>query len=494
MATTFEQLKTKDTTKPLSAPTKKPTSAFQSILQKESTQRLAQQPVEEKIEPKKKSVFGKVASFLAPTTTGLITGEKELTARSALGAGLEIGSFFIPAGAVAKGIGLGGKLGIRGAQAIRAAKGAQKGLTLGQKALFGAGVGATTGATFQAGQAIAEPEAGLGDIARRTATGAVYGGAFGAGLPVAGRVAGKTLRKVAERAPEQRLGEMTRNLRTLQNVFEEGVRKTKVGGKVVERSNPIKTITQRKLVPEVINGRTDTTKIVEALTNELETVASKRSPTIAKSTKGVTVRQFAKDVEKIIKSSKELKNTGQITSTLKKANAILKDFRGSFGTKLKLQNLDDIRVQMNRRFDPEFQDTFRAIGDAARSHVYRIDKLSRSTLQHEGELLAARRFAEALNNRPVKGGILGGYVSTILGAMVGGTTQIPVAGPIFGAFGGRALDRAIRDAYFKAPGAKTAQRLLNVGQRADEAIFGGLAGRKAMPSVKAKKSNFGKKK
>ena len=120
---------------------------------------------------------------------------------------------------------------------------------------------------------------------------------------------------------------------------------------------------------------------------------------------------------------------------------------------------------MNKRYDPELRDVFRAIGDTTRKHIYHLDPASRSILEKEGEILSAIRFAETLQGRAVKGGRIGGYVSSILGSIVGASTQIPVAGPIVGALGGKALDRAIRNLYFKAPGAQTAQSLINVGKR-----------------------------
>ena len=470
MADIFETLK-KKSGNTATTPIPQRQDIFSQLKSKSITQ-----PIDVLQEPlkKKKSVFGKVAGFLAPTTTGLLTGEKEVTGRALLGAGLEIGSYAIPVGAVVKGLGLAGKAGIQTVRAVKAAKKAkdiQKALTFGQKVKLSAGIGGSAAGTFEAGQAVADPEAGLGDIAKRTATGAVFGTAVGAGIPVAGRVMGTGLRKIAERAPTQRLQEMTRNLRTLQNIFEEGVKKQKVKGKLVEISNPIKTLRERRLVPEVINERTNTSKIIESLTNEIEQLSSQRSPTIAKSKATVSLKQFTSDIEKIIRSSRELKNSGQVTSTIKKTKTILEDYKKTFGNKLSLQTIDDIRVVMNRKFDPELKDVFRAIGDAARKNVYRLDKNSQAVLRKEGVLLSARKFAEALNNRPVKGGRFGGYVQSIVGAMVGASMGIPIAGPIIGAFGGRALDRVIRNAYFKAPGAKSAQKLLDISKRADETIF-----------------------
>src|SRR3990167_1486206 len=57
----------------------------------------------------KKGLVEKVGGFLAPTTTGLLTGEKEVSGRTLLGAGLEVGSFALPSTALLKIAGLFGK-------------------------------------------------------------------------------------------------------------------------------------------------------------------------------------------------------------------------------------------------------------------------------------------------------------------------------------------------------------------------------------------------
>ena len=154
----------------------------ESLVQK--AQRLGIQPEKKK----KKSVLGKVAGFIAPTATGLATGEKKLTGRTLLGAGLEIGSFLIPAGAVA-----------RGAGAV--AKGARA-LTLGKKVKTAAKLGAATGATFEAGRAIGDEDATAGQIALRTAGGAIAGGIGGAAIPASGRAIGLGVKKAKKIIPQ----------------------------------------------------------------------------------------------------------------------------------------------------------------------------------------------------------------------------------------------------------------------------------------------------
>jgi len=118
-----------------------------------------------------KSVTRKVAEFIAPTATrtfGKIRAGEGLTGRDIAGSALEIGSFFIPASGIARGLGLVGK----GA------------LTLGRKAALGAATGAAAGGTFEAGRTIGQEGTGVRDVAEATAFGLGAGGAFGAALPV----------------------------------------------------------------------------------------------------------------------------------------------------------------------------------------------------------------------------------------------------------------------------------------------------------------------
>lgn len=117
----------------------------------------------------KKSFGRKVAEFIAPTTTGLVTGEKELTAKTAIGAGLEVGSFLIPAGGIAKGLGLAGK----GA------------ITLGQKIGLGSVTGALGAGAFETGRALGEEGLTASQIAERALGGLGTGLVFGAAIPAA---------------------------------------------------------------------------------------------------------------------------------------------------------------------------------------------------------------------------------------------------------------------------------------------------------------------
>lgn len=137
-----------------------------------------------------KSTLQKVGEFLVPTITKTIDKVKkgeDITKRDIVGSGLEAASYLIPGTAIAKGVGLGIKAG-----------------TLASKIAVPAAIGGVSGASFGAGQAVAEGE-DLGGIAKRalkdTAIGAVAGGAIGAGLSKLAQR--KAAQEAAKIIPEQ---------------------------------------------------------------------------------------------------------------------------------------------------------------------------------------------------------------------------------------------------------------------------------------------------
>lgn len=353
--------------------------------------------------------------------------------------------------------------------------------------------GAAGGYTADVGINLQEGKTGA--EAFKPGVGTVIGGA----IPAVGAFAGKVIRKAAQHTPDSRMREMTRNYRSLQNVYEEGTRYTKdpkTGARII-KSEPIKTITERKLTPKVVDGKVDTSEMIAQLSDELEGLAKPRAEMIKTSRRSIPFSKFEKDVRAAIRSSRELRSSGQVTSTLNKANAIMKDLRKSFGSRVTLNTLDDVRTTMNRRYDPDLRDAFRAIGDAARKHVYALDETSRPILMQEGEILSAIRFLETLNGKAVKGGRLGNYVSNILGAMVGGSTQIPIAGPLIGALGGNALNRAIRNAYFRAPmgvgrGAQMLESGIQDAGRVIEQSGLQFPGDAAIDAIKRRRTIFGR--
>ncbi|MDZ4296108.1 MAG: hypothetical protein U1A16_01930 [Patescibacteria group bacterium] len=132
---------------------------------------------------RKRSFLGRAAEFVAPATTrtvGKIAAGEDIGLRDVAGTALEVGSFLVPAGGIARGLGLAGKTA----------------LTLGKRALVSGTAGAAGGALGGAGRAVSEG-AGFGETVRQAATGAALGGTLGAAIPPVAAMAGKVVRGVS---------------------------------------------------------------------------------------------------------------------------------------------------------------------------------------------------------------------------------------------------------------------------------------------------------
>jgi len=164
---------------------------------------------------KQAGVLEKISNILAPTVTKsvkkLASGEG-IGARDLVGSALEIGSFLIPAGAVARGgvaVARGAKAVQTGVRAAKAAKAAKQ-LSLASRARQYATVGAKSGFLAEAGRATGEGDE-LGQILTRAAGGAALGGATGAVLPVAGAGISAVKSGVATKALGRKVTDLAEN-------------------------------------------------------------------------------------------------------------------------------------------------------------------------------------------------------------------------------------------------------------------------------------------
>lgn len=154
----------------------KDTSASTTTKGRLFTEPVAEQP----------STLGKVAGFLAPTTTKtvgkLIKGEN-VTSRDVIGSGLEVGSYLIPVGTIAKGVSLG-----------------VKGAGMASKVANGVATGAISGGMFEAGSSVSGG-GNISDITKNTLKGAAIGGTLGGGIGVV--AGGFAARKLAQKTEEE---------------------------------------------------------------------------------------------------------------------------------------------------------------------------------------------------------------------------------------------------------------------------------------------------
>lgn len=295
----LEQLNTKHNLTPTTTPTGRKTFSLEEI-----QKRQVAPPTPAVEEKPKRSVFGKVAGFLAPTATKAFekvkAGEK-LGLRDIAGSALEIGSFLLPVGAIGRGLGLAGKGAITGARALKAAKA----LSLAKKVKLGAVAGGLGGALSSAGEAIGEKGTRVSDVTSRAIGGGLIGAGFGAALPVVGRGISKAIgfrgAKITQKAEQVAL-------------LRKGVPETSIArktlteaGEVVSDPKAIKAI--RQGIPEadvaVIKGASalDKQKMSKMLNIRKSQLTNKRITSRATDVVGDTFLEQAKFIEQTNKNA-----------------------------------------------------------------------------------------------------------------------------------------------------------------------------------------------
>ena len=325
---------------------------------------------------------------------------------------------------------------------------------IGQAVGQGATVAGVSGAGFGAGREAQDPESTFGSIGTQgLISGAIsvpLGGAFsGLGAaPIASRLG---IAKKAAQTPTSRLQEMTGTLSTLQNSLERNTRFNKGTRNV--RSTPIETLRKENLVPTVSDGKVQTIAIRESL-NEGIAKTSNEVTTLLKSVKGsVPLAQYQKIMIDSIRNDKLLQNLGMTAKVEKQAQDILENYASTYGNKIPYVVINDIRKAANTQWkNAEVRDVYRVIGDASREIVYDAvpDKAVRSLLLKESDLIGAREFSRVLQGKAVKGGRLGGYMASLIGAISGTTIGGPLGG-IIGAAAGKSLQSASQRAFFNPP-------------------------------------------
>lgn len=360
--------------------------------------------------------------------------------REFVGSALQSASLFAPVGRIAGAIG-------SGARALGAS-------TQLASRVGAVGAGAATGQAFQTAQNLQTGEKAL-------SPGGIT--AIGAGIPLAGIALSKVnnvIKTLASKTPETQMKGLTESLSSVRNAFERESRIVFQNGKRVVKSNPITTLSKKGYVPSVADGKIVIDPVKERIQQDIDALAAILKDDIGKTKKTIPFAQFKKEITDAIKNNKSLKASGAIQKTLKQADIRLNDYARSYGKRIPAEVISDIRVAMNRVFDPTEYDTARAIGDGARKLLYDTVPTSRNLLLQEGELIAASNFLNSLAGKAVKGGRLGGYFANLVGAIAGSTTGLPIIGPVIGALGGKAIQNRIANSYFNPIGSGIARGIV----------------------------------
>jgi hypothetical protein len=224
---------------------------------------------------------------------------------------------------------------------------------------------------------------------------------------------------------------------------------------------PIDTLAKYDIAPDVQKGTIqmgDYQQKTGALGKIRENVSSldaQLETTLASSKKVVPIDSFMEKAIARVKADGDLIRAGKVTATVNKLESVFNDYKKSYGKNLPVQEVNSIRKTMNKDFSPDTVDVSRVVGDVARDIVYKADKAAQPLLAEQGSLLAAKKYAEAINNTKVTGGKLGNYAMRTAGAVIGSTVEkAPVVGPVLGMIGGEYLARAMQQTQFKSIGAE----------------------------------------
>ncbi len=354
----------------------------------------------------KKGFIRKAGEFLAPTTTGLITGEKKVTPKTVLGAAFEVGAFAIPTTAVLRGFGLARKaigLGAKAVKGARAAKvarvapkvpklpseaGPKELLTtfgkearqFGKRVVSGAGpaakVGGVAGGLLGAGRELGETDAGIKDVIGGAAIGATAGAIGGAVLApavslatigakgLAGFTSKGIQRSFAKLQPQNR----ATTIETLANSYEKSYESSAVTKKLEKiwldsrrKGGPgsskelFTELSAKGIMPKIEGGlltkkatRGNFIPATDELSGEiragLQEINRHYIPIKVTTPISVMKKRTAAEIADRI---------GIDTNTVnKEVNSIFKNIEGKFAArkgKLKATDLNDIRLELNKK-------------------------------------------------------------------------------------------------------------------------------------------------
>jgi len=278
--------------------------------------------------------------------------------------------------------------------------------------------------------------------------------AFGSLRPTAEQIAAERQAKLTKGFEEQNT-----RLKTVDKAYDLNtiIRKNAEGK--TETITPIDTFSKYEITPKIEKGTIDMgdyrTKngelgkiksLVEELDNNIDTK-------LENSGQKITLETLKQEAINEAKANEQFRREGSVASNVKKIETRFEDYKASYGDEIDIAELNNIRKVANKDYSPETMDTSRIVGDVARNQVYEITPSGeiKALLRQQGELLAAKKYAEKINGTKVVGGRLGNMALRTTGAIIGSTIKsAPVIGPILGGIGGEFAARALQQSQFKS--------------------------------------------
>lgn len=249
-------------------------------------------------------------------------------------------------------------------------------------------------------------------------------------------------------------------LKSVNNAFKKNTKSFTTPEGVKTTVTPVDTLAKYKIAPVVEKGTINMGSYSTgegALGKIREQVAGlddKIEQTIKDNGKGVSIDTFKNKTISAIKNDEGLQQSGKVSSTVKKIGQVFDDYKKTYGKTLSETQINAIRKTMNQDFHPDTMDVSHAVGNAARDIIHNItpDQQVKGMLREQGNLLSAKKYAEAINGTKVANGKIGNHFLRGVGAVAGATLpKVPVIGPIMGALGGEAVARGLQQLQFKNP-------------------------------------------
>ncbi len=231
------------------------------------------------------------------------------------------------------------------------------------------------------------------------------------------------------------------------------------GKPIKETITPIDTFSKYNIAPVVDKGSIQMgdynlgTGELGKIKTQVSTLDSQIDTKLVNTGQKIDISLLEREVINRAENNPSFKQLGNVSANLAKIRSRFKDYRRSYGKDIDIAEINNIRKLANKDYVAETKDVSRIVGDVSRDIVYDAapDKEIRNLLRQQGELLAAKAYAESINGTKVAGGRLGNMALRTTGAIIGSTLpKVPVLGPLIGAIGGEYGARALQQTQFKS--------------------------------------------
>ena len=429
------------------------------------------------------SVAAKFGDFIAPTLTGTIQDiqqDKGVSLKQAAGSAMELGSFFLPAGWIFRGLSIGSRA-IRAAQAARkvakvtdtftdlsqAGKRARSVVrAFGRKTKRAAQVGGVSGALAGGGRALGEEDITPSEFVGQTAIGGGFGVVAGASLPVLAApfslatMGGKGLYRVMSQGVKRIQSQLNpQDAQAAKRILAESYENSFVADKTVVNNKLDSLMIQSRkkggptskigLLEELSEG--GFIPVVEGKLANMRPVIDEISDRIARRAKWresflepIKTRRSIETLRARARDEILERTDVDADRALRQLESVIESIKTRFGSKLSAVDFNRIAMQMNqstRAFNKEqfIFDTQVAVGRAANETINELvgKSLAIKTLNRDmSKLFRMKDTASIFHNRAIDEGELVKDVGRWAGISFLATPIGLASGAVGGLFGG----------------------------------------------------------